>query len=364
MLDQIKTYFQEQWAFMGHQRQREKLLVNCSQKSLVWAGPLCRKPYVLATGGLVLISVLLFAAGLTAKAAGGHCAPRGVASLTGPSVQIKGSAFMMGSDTRHPEERPRRQAWVLNIEIDRYEVTNAGFAEFVAATGYVTVAERPADPALYPGAPPELLKAGSFVFAQPETAIDLADFRQWWRFVPDANWRQPEGPGSTVKGRGEHPVVHVVYQDAMAYAQWKGRDLPTEAEWEFAAKGGNDTDYSWGNDRLANGQWQANVWQGLFPLSNKLADGFEGTSPVGCFMPNGYGLFDMAGNVWEITKDDYSDLRGPQKGMKTIKGGSHLCGENYCDRYRPSARQPASTDAGASHIGFRTVKRLSGEYGL
>lgn len=280
-----------------------------------------------------------------------------------PSVPIKGGIFAMGSDKHHPEERPRRDIVVSDFDIDRHEVTNAEFEAFVDATGYVTVAERPVDPALYPNAPAELLEAGSFVFRRPETAIDLADFHQWWTYMPGASWRHPEGVGSSIAERQNHPVVHVVHADALAYAHWKGRDLPTEAEWEYAARGGQDTDYSWGNDRIPDGTWQANVWQGLFPISNKLIDGFEGTAPAGCYMPNGYGLFDMAGNVWEITADDYADFRGPQPGMKTVKGGSHLCGENYCDRYRPSARQPASADAGASHIGFRTIKRISGADG-
>jgi formylglycine-generating enzyme len=273
-------------------------------------------------------------------------------------VSVPGGRFAMGSDRHFPEERPQRMVQVGSFKIDRHEVTNAQFAAFVAATGYVTVAERPVDAAKYPGAPPELLQPGGFVFEQPKTETLANDFRAWWRYRPGAFWRAPEGPGSTLEGRLNHPVVHVAHEDAAAYATWLGRDLPTEAEWEFAARGGLEAaEYVWGHEKTPSGTWQANVWQGRFPMSNRLLDGFPGTAPVGCFETNGYGLADMAGNVWELTRDDYVDRRGAQPGMKVAKGGSHLCADNYCFRYRPSARQPAATDSGTVHIGFRTVLR-------
>jgi len=268
----------------------------------------------------------------------------------------------MGSEKHHPEERPARSVTVGDFWIDRTEVTNTEFAAFVAATGYVTVVERPVDPVKYAAAPPELRSPGSIVFRQPNTIANLVDPRQWWAYVPGTSWRHPEGPGSSIDDRLDHPVVHVTHADALAYARWRGNDLPTEAEWEFAARGGLDGKaYTWGDEKLPGGTWQANTWQGIFPLSNQIADGYEGTAPVGCYQPNGYGLFDMAGNVWEITADDYRDLRGPQPEMKVVKGGSHLCADNFCYRYRPSGRQPASIDVGASHIGFRTIRRIKAE---
>lgn len=274
---------------------------------------------------------------------------------------IQGGRFQMGSDRHFPEERPARPAEVGRFLIDRHEVTNAQFALFVDATGYVTVAERPVDAARYPGAPADLLKPGGFVFHPPSNMVSASDYRQWWRYRPGASWRHPDGPGSTYRDRLNHPVVHVTHEDALAYARWLGRDLPTEAEWEFAARGGLEgAEFVWGDEKTPSGVWQANVWQGRFPMSNQLLDGFAGTAPVGCFDVNGYGLADMAGNVWELTADDYADRRGPQPGMKVVKGGSHLCADNYCFRYRPSARQPAAMDSGTSHIGFRTVLRLKG----
>lgn len=285
--------------------------------------------------------------------------PRGFgpASRAG-MVRVAAGRFRMGSDRHFPEERPARDAQVGTFLIDRHEVTNAQFARFVAATGHVTVAERPVDAARYPGAPAELLQPGGFVFHQPEANATLADFRLWWRYRPGADWRHPEGPGSGIADRMNHPVVHVTREDALAYARWLGRDLPTEVEWEFAARGGLEgKEFAWGDEKTPSGQWQANVWQGRFPVSNRMLDGFAGTAPVGCFERNGFGLADMAGNVWELTKDDYADLRGPQAGMAVVKGGSHLCADNYCFRYRPSARQPAALDSGTVHIGFRTVLR-------
>lgn len=275
-------------------------------------------------------------------------------------VAIPGGTFVMGSETFHPEEMPLRSATVGPFLIDRHEVTNAQFAAFVDATGYVTVAERPLDPADYPGVDESLLVPGSMVFVMPERVADMEDLSQWWRYVAGANWRHPEGPDSTIEGRKNYPVVHVTREDALAYARWLGRDLPTEAEWEFAARGGLDrAEYVWGDEAVPDDAWQTNAWQGMFPIVNFVDDGFAGAAPVGCFAPNGYGLFDMAGNVWELTRDDYADRRGPQPGMGVIKGGSFLCADNFCFRYRPAARQPAALDTGASHTGFRTVLRSS-----
>ncbi|MEX2298384.1 MAG: formylglycine-generating enzyme family protein [Dongiaceae bacterium] len=315
-------------------------------------------------GGMGGLAATHFLTPATELADAGRCAAIQSASLPAagaPSgmVLIEGGPFTMGSDVRHPEERPARTATVASFWIDVHEVTNAEFAAFVAATGYVTMAERPLDPAAYPGVDPDLLKPGAMVFVMPESVTDMIDIGQWWRYVPGADWRHPEGPDSSIEGRETHPVVHVTRDDALAYAQWLGRDLPSESEWEFAARGGLDgADYSWGDEEVPDGHWQANAWQGVFPVINQVVDGYEGTAPVGCYGANGYGLYDMAGNVWELTKDDYADIRGPQPGMAVIKGGSYLCSNDFCFRYRPSARQPAALDVGASHTGFRTVLRV------
>lgn len=330
-----------------------------------------RKAMRLAVVGPILAVIAIVSC--TQLAAHDHGASKGAAACeTGRSMQsseigvpagmvrIRGGRFMMGSDKHHPEERPARVASVGDFFIDRTEVTNEQFADFVKATGYVTLVERPVDPEKYKGAPPDLLKPGSIVFRQPSTVAGMANPTQWWSYTPGATWREPEGPGSSIAGRMSHPVVHVTHADALAYARWKGNDLPTEAEWEFAARGGLDSkEFTWGDEKTPSGKWQANTWQGIFPLSNQIADGYEGTAPVGCYEPNGFGLSDMAGNVWEITADDYRDQRGPQRDMKVAKGGSYLCADNFCYRYRPSGRQPVSTDVGASHIGFRTIRRIT-----
>ncbi|MEX0808147.1 MAG: formylglycine-generating enzyme family protein [Dongiaceae bacterium] len=277
-------------------------------------------------------------------------------------VFIPGGRFTMGSEFGGPEEGPVRSVDVAPFHIDRHEVTNAQFAAFVEATGYVTDAERPVDPSAYPGVDPEFLKPGAIVFVAPDSVTNMSDIGQWWRYMPGANWRNPEGPGSTIENREMHPVVHITRDDALAYARWLGRDLPTEAEWEFAARGGIDAaDYVWGNEEVPQGEWQANAWQGVFPVINQAIDGYAGAAPIGCFSANKYGLYDMAGNVWEIVKDDYVDMRGPQPGMGVIKGGSFLCSDDFCFRYRPAARQPAALDVGTSHVGFRTVLRPSGD---
>jgi formylglycine-generating enzyme required for sulfatase activity len=296
----------------------------------------------------------------------------------------------MGSDRHYPEERPVHRVTVDGFWIDTHPVTNAQFARFVAETGHVTVAERPLDPADYPGALPGLLQPGALVFRKTEHAVDLRDLRNWWAYVPGACWRHPEGPASDVSGRANHPVVHVAYEDAEAYAAWAGKDLPTEAEWEYAARGGLDgADYCWGDDFTPGGRIMANTWQGAFPHENAMLDGFAGTSPVGAFPTNGYGLCDMAGNVWEWTSDWYAarhptdadkpccvplnphgpardgsfDPRQPtiQIPRKVVKGGSFLCAPSYCQRYRPAARQPQMIDSAMSHIGFRCVIRKGRE---
>jgi formylglycine-generating enzyme len=300
---------------------------------------------------------------------------------------IAGGTFQMGSDTFYPEERPSHAVTVDGFWIERCAVTNEEFARFVDATGYVTVAERAPRAEDFPGAPPENLVAGSMVFQKRTGPVDLRNYANWWAWVPGASWRHPKGPDSSIDDLARHPVVHVAYEDAEAYAHWTDKDLPTEAEWEFAARGGLDgAIFAWGNDEFPDGKAMTNSWQGEFPWQNLLNDGYEGTSPVGSFPPNGYGLYDMAGNVWEWTSDWYEprgsnpsvksccmgsvnprvvspeksyDPRQPQFRIprKVVKGGSHLCAPNYCFRYRPAARQPQMIDTGMAHIGFRCVVR-------
>ena len=229
-------------------------------------------------------------------------------TTTGEIVAIKGGEFLMGSNDFYPEERPARRVRVESFAIDCCPVTNAEFARFVEATGYVTVAERPIDPAQYPGASPELCVPGSAVFRRARGPVNLADWSQWWAWTPGAFWRRPLGPHSSIEALMDHPVVHVAYEDAEAYALWAGKQLPTEAEWEYAARGGLDAAiFTWGDEMIPGGKAMANTWQGEFPWQNLLLDGYERTSPVGSFPPNGYGLYDMAGNVWEWTSDWYSD---------------------------------------------------------
>ena len=225
------------------------------------------------------------------------------------------------------------------------------------ATGYITLAERQPDPALYPGVPADKLKPSSLVFVGAK-GLGSGDPSGWWRVIDGASWKHPEGPGSDLTGRERHPVVQVAYDDALAYARWKGRDLPTEAEWEFAARAGLDgARYEWGDDKPAPGKPRANSWQGVFPAVDTGDDGYRArTAPVGCFPASAYGLFDMSGNVWEWTKDWYGAPGDPGR-SHLIKGGSFLCADNFCYRYRPSARQPGPPDTGSSHVGFRTVKR-------
>jgi len=297
---------------------------------------------------------------------------------------IPPGTFRMGSDDHYPEEAPARGVTVDGFWIDRFQVTNARFARFVDATGYVTVAERPLDSADFPGAPPENLVPGSLVFTMTPGPVDLRHLSQWWTWTPGACWRHPEGPGSTLEGRDEEPVVHVAYEDAEAYAAWAGKSLPTEAEWERAARGGRDhAVYLWGDEPEGPGERRANYWHGDFPW--RTDDGYGSRSPVGSYPPNDYDLHDMAGNVWEWTEDWYVerpdteasppccvpsnpvggtreasyDPAQPQFRIprKVIKGGSYLCADTYCLRYRPAARRPQMIDTGMSHIGFRCVAR-------
>ena len=308
--------------------------------------------------------------------------PQPAAGEPAGMVWVPGGSFLMGSSEAYPEEGPRREASVGGFWIDRHEVTNAQFAAFVAATGYRTVAERGLSKDDYPDLPPEALVPGAMVFYEPgKDAPVRVDVSEWWRYVAGASWRRPTGPESSIAGKENHPAVEITYLDAKAYADWAGRSLPTEAEWEFAARGGiNGAEFAWGDEQTPQGRWMANSWQGFFPYEDDAADGYHGTAPVGCFAPNGYGLYDMIGNVWEWANDWYvpghhfaageRDPKGPAEpavtsgsATRVIKGGSWLCAPNFCLRYRPSARQPQEADLGASHVGFRTVLRAPGPAG-
>jgi sulfatase modifying factor 1 len=298
-------------------------------------------------------------------------------------VWIPAATFLMGSDAHYPEEAPTHRAAVDGFWIDRHEVTNRQFARFVRDTGYVTVAERPLDPADFPGAPAENLLPGSLVFTPTRGPVDLRHINQWWTWTPGACWKRPHGVGSTIAGRAEHPVVHVAYEDARAYADWANKDLPTEAQWELAARGGlHATAYTWGDQPEPPGTKLANYWHGDFPW--RPDPGYGATTRVESFPPNRHGLFDMAGNVWEWTADWYTarhpddattpccvphnprggaerdslDPAQPQFAIarKVIKGGSFLCADSYCQRYRPAARRPQMIDTGTSHIGLRCAR--------
>lgn len=299
-------------------------------------------------------------------------------------VWIPGGPFSMGSDNHYPEEAPAHEVSVDGFWMDQFTVTNAQFSRFVEDTDYVTLAERPADAAEYPGAKPELLVPSSVVFRRPGRQVDLSNHYEWWTYVPGANWRRPLGPESSLKGLAKHPVVHVAFEDVEAYCLWAGKELPTEAEWEFAARGGLEgATFVWGNEFQPDGKVMANTWQGDFPNENLLEDGYEWTAPVGSFPPNGYGLYEMAGNVWEWTSDWYQqhsevaqsccanlnprggdrdksydpgtpDVKIPRRVMK---GGSYLCAPNYCQRYRPAARMAQAVDTSTCHLGFRCIIR-------
>jgi formylglycine-generating enzyme required for sulfatase activity len=305
-------------------------------------------------------------------------------------VWVPGGTFRMGSDKHYPEERPVHRVTVDGFWMDRLPVTNERFERFVTETGHRTFAEIPPNPTHYPGALPEMLYAGSLVFVKPGRAVDTRDISNWWHYMRDAHWQQPQGPGSSIDGLGRHPVVHVTFGDAEAFAAWEGKALPTEAEWEFAARGGLDgAAYAWGDEFLPNDRHMANTWQGEFPWQSLPRDGYEGTSPVGAYPPNGYGLFDMIGNVWEWTTDWYhpkhpadtiktcciprnplgpraEDSFDPSQPLiriprKVLKGGSHLCAPNYCRRYRPAARFPEPVDTSTCHVGFRCIVRSGNE---
>jgi len=302
-------------------------------------------------------------------------------------VWVPGGAFWMGSDLHYPEEQPAHRVRVDGFWMDRTSITNREFRRFTEATGYVTFAQIAPDPKDYPGALPHMLKAGSLVFTPPQRPVDLRDWSKWWQFKFGACWRRPYGQASSLADLGEHPAVHIAYRDAEAYARWAGKELPTEAEWEFAARGGLDrAEFAWGDEFTPGGRHMANTWQGEFPSENTCADGYARTSPVTAFPPNGYGLHDMIGNVWEWTTDWYSaqhelsavspccssenprgakeegsyDQCQPQLRIprKVVKGGSHLCAPNYCRRYRPAARHAQPIDTSMSHIGFRCIMRV------
>lgn len=289
----------------------------------------------------------------------------------------------MGSAGFYPEEAPPHQMTVAGFWIDPYVVTNAEYSKFVDATGYATVAERALDPKNFPGAKVEDLVPGALVFQKTDGPVDLNDFSRWWRWVPGACWRRPLGPQSSIEGLESHPVVQIAFEDAQAYATWAGKSLPSEAEWEFAARGGLEgKHFTWGDEMHPDGRILANTWLGEFPWSNRKEN--YRTMPVGSFPPNGFGLYDMAGNVWEWTTDWFvpysatatfdaccaatreetmrrlsndplmAELDAPRK---VIKGGSHLCAPNYCLRFRPAARSPETLDTGTSHIGFRCLRR-------
>jgi len=284
-------------------------------------------------------------------------------------VQIPAGIFRMGSTSFYPEEAPIHSVAVQPFALERHPVTNAQYGAFVAATGYVTLAEQVLDPALYGDAEP-----GALVFHPTDGPVDLRDWRQWWRWIPGTSWRHPFGPDSAVEDKPDHPVVQVAYPDAVAYARWAGRRLPTEAEWEYAARAGGASTYAWGEEERPGGALMANTWQGDFPYRNDGALGWAGTSPVGTFPPNDWWLIDMIGNVWEWTATEYSahhrlpDRPAPPKACCTpagpadpsisqaLKGGSHLCAPEYCHRYRPAARSPQSQDTATSHIGFRCAR--------
>jgi len=299
---------------------------------------------------------------------------------------VPGGTFRMGSDRHYPEEAPVHRVTVDGFWMDRTPVTNRQFRDFVEATGYVTFAEIAPNPADYPGALPHMLKPGSLVFVSPDRPVDLRNFANWWTFKFGANWRRPYGKGSSIRGLDDHPVVHIAYRDAEAFAAWAGKQLPTEAEWEFAARSGLDgAEFAWGDELVPGGQHMANTWQGAFPHENLASDGYMRTSRVDAFPPNNFGLLDMIGNVWEWTTDWYSQKHdadapkaccipeNPRGGIesgsydpaepqtkiprKVIKGGSHLCAPNYCRRYRPAARHPQPVDTSTNHVGFRCIIR-------
>lgn len=289
-------------------------------------------------------------------------------------VYIQGGTFLMGTP-EFADASPVHQVTVDGFWMDEHEVTNAQFARFVAATGYQTVAERPLDPKDFPNVPLDALQPGSAVFTPPNQKVGLNNHLQWWRYVAGASWRNPEGPGSDIRGRENEPVVHIAYEDAAAFAKWAGKRLPTEAEWEYAARAGHsDSKYYWGDDLKPGGQWTANVYQGTFPMEDKGEDGYKGVAPVKSYQPNTFGLYDMDGNVWEWCSDYYrpdyyrdshlTNPKGPSDSYDpmepgTVKrvqrGGSFLCNEQYCERYIAGSRGKGEISSGSNNLGFRCV---------
>lgn len=314
-------------------------------------------------------------------------------------IRLDGGTFTMGSEAFYPDEGPVHERTVAAFEIDLHPVTNAQYAAFVADTGYLTVAERPMDPADFPGADPADLVPGGLVFVPTRGPVDLRDWRQWWAWGAGASWKSPFGSGSSIEGRENHPVTQVALEDAQAYAEWAGKRLPSEAEFEYAARGGlAGATYAWGEEVHPDGRLMANTWQGSFPWRNTGAARWVGTSPVGTFPANGYGLWDCIGNVWEWTTDFYTERHEPERRRepvnlletqgacgdgcrcgpssreeaqaaasaesgsaiprRVLKGGSHLCAPEYCLRYRPAARSPQADDTATTHIGFRCVRSV------
>ena len=319
-----------------------------------------------------------FACWATLAAIGSSAAPSVAAAQPKPPPGMRwipAGEFTMGTDDpRVPEnERPARRVKVEAFWIDEHPVTNAQFRRFVEATRYVTTAERPIDweelkKQVPPGTPKpaeEMLKPGSLVFTPPNRAVELRDLSQWWTWTSGASWRHPQGPGSTIDGKDDHPVVHVSWDDAVAYATWSGKRLPTEAEWEYASRGGAaaHTRYAWGDEFKPGGKSMANTFTGRFPYQDTADDGFAGPSPVKVFPPNGYGLYDMAGNVWNWTADAYRARpdASPDALRRVTKGGSFLCHPSYCESYRPTARRGTPADTGMGHIGFRCAKSIETE---
>jgi formylglycine-generating enzyme len=371
--------------------------------------------WLLRAGILLTSTGLAYASVRAWKSTAGHSVPSSPPALTedahspltpskpsvppptGPApegmVWIPGGEFSMGCadprDLPHggpdgmPDARPLHKVSVDGFWMDRVEVTNRQYAAFVKATGYVTVAELTPTAAEFPGAPPENLVAGSTVFSPPTQAVPLDNHYRWWGYVKGASWRHPEGPQSSIDGREDYPVIHIAYEDAEAFARWAGKRLPTETEWEFAARGGlAGKPYAWGDELQPGGKWMANTWQGRFPLKDTGEDGFAGVAPVGKFPPNGYGLFDMAGNVWEWCSDWYRpdgyaecaasadagvarnpqgpassfDPAEPREPKRVHRGGSFLCTEEYCTRYMVGARGKGEVKTASNHLGFRCVK--------
>ena len=311
--------------------------------------------------------------------------PEGMVFIPGGEFSMGGAnpkGIQNGGNEPMNDARPVHRVYVDGFLMDEHEVTNAQFAKFVKATGYITIAERKPTKEEFPGAPAENLVAGSVVFNEPSKKVSLNNFYEWWTFIIGANWRHPQGPNSNIEGKDDYPVVHIAWQDAAAYAKWAGKRLPTEAEWEFAARGGESGNlYMWGNHLKPKDQWMANIFQGDFPHNDTGLDGYKGPSPVKRFSPNNYGLYDLAGNVWEWCADWYKDdyystldtasltknPKGPKESFdsaepgvakKVQRGGSYLCTDQYCTRYMVGARGKGEISTGTNHIGFRCVKDL------